>query len=634
MVKPVFERIPGAVFRLNGVVGEYVRGVTEQWLLVAPRANPAMLEMFRDRDCTPLRDLVPWAGEFAGKYLTAAVQNLRVTRDLRLRRFLRDFVARLVSLQDEDGYLGPWPKDSRIANHNPHKGEKGMDTWDTWGHYHIMMGLMLWHEDTGDRQALACARRIGDLICRKYAGKKQRRLVETGSTEMNLAPAHSLCILYRKTKEKSYLDMALQIVAEFAAEGEDGPLAGNYLLGALGGKQFYQLPKPRWESLHPIMALAELYWITGDERYRRAFEHLWWSMVRFDRHNGGGFTSGERATGNPYDLNPIETCCTIAWMAMSVEMLKMTGNSVVADELELSTLNSVLGMHSSTGRWATYNTPMNGIRRASAHSIVFQAREGQPELNCCSVNSPRGFGIISDWALMRDADGLVLNWYGPSKMTANAGRGLPVTLLQQTEYPVSGSVCIRVSPAKASEFCLKLRIPYWSENTRVKLNGGAVSPVEAGTYLRLERRWKRGDVVQLDLDMSLHFWAGERECKGKASAYRGPVLLAYDHRYNLKLAPKGRKRTRDYDEWKPGADLMLKVPALDATRMKGRLTEWKDWHAPMLLLEFDAANGKTVRLCDYGSAGEVGTPYLSWLPIRNAPATEFSMENPLRSGRP
>lgn len=631
MKTPASQRIPKTKFDLGGVVGDYVGGIVDQWLLVAPYANASMLEMFRDRDATPLRDMVPWSGEFAGKYLTAAVQNLRVTGDQRLKARLKEFVERLVSLQAADGYLGPWPEDCRLTNFTPYLGEKGMDTWDTWGHYHVMMGLMLWHDETGDKAALAAARRIGDLICRKYLGKKTNRLVDTGSTEMNLAPAHSLCILYRKTKEQKYLDMALQIVDEFAAEGKDGPLAGDYLRAPLAAKEFFETPKPRWESLHPIMALAELYWITGDGQYREAFENLWWSMVKLDRHNGGGFTSGEKATGNPYDFGAIETCCTIAWMAMSVEMLKMTGNSIVADELELSTLNSVLGMHSSTGRWATYNTPMNGIRRASAHQIAFQAREGQPELNCCSVNSPRGFGMISDWALTRSADGLALNWYGPSSVKAPVRPGLSVTLEQETNYPASGGVKIKVSPSKAAEFALKLRIPYWSAKTKVKLNGEAVKGVEAGTYLTLNRKWKRGDVIQLDLDMSLRFWVGERECKGKTSVYRGPILLTYDHRYNLDLAQKGKKKARDFDGWKPHADYMLKPPELDAKTMKGRLVEWADWLAPILLLAFKAPDGKTVHLCDYASAGETGTPYLSWLPVKNAPKAAFSRENPLRS---
>ena len=53
------------------------------------------------------------------------------------------------------------------------------------------------------------------------------------------------------------------------------------------------------------------------------------------------------------------------------------------------------------------------------------------------------------------------------------------------------------------------------------------------------------------------------------------------------------------------------------------------------LLECKTYDGKTIRLCDFASAGEVGTPYLSWLSIKNAPkAGEFSTTNPLRSSRP
>ncbi len=46
---------------------------------------------------------------------------------------------------------------------------------------------------------------------------------------------------------------------------------------------------------------------------------------------------------------------------------------------------------------------MDGVRKASAHEIVFQFRPGSPELNCCSVNAARGLGLIGEWALIRDA---------------------------------------------------------------------------------------------------------------------------------------------------------------------------------------------------------------------------------------
>jgi hypothetical protein len=189
--------------------------------------------------------------------------------------------------------------------------------------------------------------------------------------------------------------------------------------------------------------------------------------------------------------------------------------------------------------------------------------------------------------------------------------GLSVTLTQETNYPVSGRVRLRVTPSKAAEFSLRLRIPLWSKRTEVKLNGRTIPNVKSGQYLSLQREWKKGDTIQLNLDLSLHFWAGEKECEGKVSLYRGPILLTYDRRYN-KLDPQ-------------------EIPPLDARKMGGRIVPWKDWIPPVLLMEFTAASGERVSLCDFGSAGEAGSPYVSWLKIQNAPKVEFSRANPLRS---
>ena len=127
---PKADPLGGTQFRLRGRVGEYLTAITEQWLKIAPLSNPAMLEMFRDRDRRPLREMVPWAGEFAGKYLTSAVEVWRLTRDPALEGCIRAFVARLVGLQAEDGYLGPWPKESRLTGHAPNIGADGGETWD------------------------------------------------------------------------------------------------------------------------------------------------------------------------------------------------------------------------------------------------------------------------------------------------------------------------------------------------------------------------------------------------------------------------------------------------------------------------------------------------------------------------
>jgi uncharacterized protein len=650
--RPVFGRAAHVRYELHGVIEDYLAAVTREWLLKMPERNPAILQMFADRDKRPPRDLLPWSGEFAGKYLTGAVLTLRLTHDETLRRYVARFVSRLVAIQADDGYLGPFPADNRL------EGKQG--TWDAWGHYHIMLGLLLWHEDTGDPQALAAATRIGDLLCRKFL-KSGKRVVDTGNAEMNHAAIHGLALLYKATRRQAYLDLATVHGAETGrvagtlrvpsarslSEGNGGLVAshgisqdradgtrrvpatvqavngyldlarqiidefrderaGDYVRTALAGKAFYQCRKPRWESLHPIQGIAELYWLTGDESYRTAFENIWWSIVKYDRHNNGGFSSGEQAQGNPYHPGAIETCCTVAWVATSVDMLRMTGDSRVADELELSTLNQVLGYQHPSGKWCTYNTPMDGVRRKSVEEIGFQIRPGSEEINCCSANAPRGFGMISQWALMSDGRGLVLNWYGPSTMTARLG-DVEVVLRQETQYPRDGQIRLEVSPKTALRFPLKLRIPGWSAKTRVQVDGQPLPDVRPGGYLTVERLWKPGDAVQIDLDMSLHYWVGERECAGKSSIYRGPLLLVHE-------SPSR--------------------PVFDAATIDGKLVAPSHATRPVVALECLTVDGTKVRLRDYGTASEDGAPYFSWLEVRNLTAAPFSPTNPLRCTRP
>lgn len=519
-VLPQMERLDRSEVRLSGPLQSQVSGVVKNWLVPLPKTNPAILTMFQDRDKEPYRNLLAWSGEFAGKYLTSGSEAYRLTGDSELKATLTKFVQDLAKCQDTDGYLGPFPKAYRLTGWAPNTWGGGGATWDAWGHYHAIVGLLEWHRETGDETALSTARKVGDLLVRFF---QNRTVASTGSPEMNQAIVHGLALLSRETGDGRYREAAERVVKEFSAEG-----AGNYLLGALAGEEFYQLPNagPRWESLHSIMGLAELYWQTGKDDYREAFERHYWSIAKTDRHNNGGFTSGEQAQGDPYHRGAIETCCTVAWTAMGVEMLRMTGDPRVADELELSALNQVVGMHAADGSWCTYNTPMEGVRIPSTEDIAFQIRPGSEGLNCCSVNAARGFGMIADWALMRRGEGLALNYYGPSTLKSKV-RGAEVTLRQETSYPREGQVVLRVEPSHPSKFPLSLRVPHWSEKTSIRVNGQTV-PSKPGAYAIIDREWKKGDEVTIDLDFSPRFWVGQRESRGKASVYRGPILYAMD----------------------------------------------------------------------------------------------------------
>ena len=178
--------------------------------------------------------------------------------------------------------------------------------------------------------------------------------------------AHGYALLYRLFGEQRDREM-MQLLLDRAERDR------HYVEGALAGQQFYQLPWPRWEGLHALQALGERHRALGDERALEAMLRLAEGIRLTDRHNTGGFSSGERGCGNPYDPGAIETCCTVAWMALAVDCLQLSGEARWADELELSLFNGALGAQHPTGRWWTYNTPMDGVRRASAHHDSPQA---------------------------------------------------------------------------------------------------------------------------------------------------------------------------------------------------------------------------------------------------------------------
>jgi DUF1680 family protein len=588
-------------FRVGeGFVGERIRRNLDQWLLAAPLANPAMIEMFRLRERNPRVKLVPWYGEFPGKYMTSAALAWRMTRDEKLKRMIDGLVDDLAGVQSAEGYIGPHPRAQRLVGTGGHAAERKL--WDVWGHYHVLLGLLMWHEATANDKAWQVCQKAADYICHHFLDQKLS-ILEAGESEKNTAIIHVLCLLYEKTRKPEYLAMVRHIEKSW-----DEPEGGGYIEAGLKGIPFFETRLPRWESLHGIQGIFELYKITGEEKYSQAYQNLWWGMLTYDRHNTGGFSSGERARGNPYSQKPIETCCTVAWMALSIDMLRLTGNSYVADELELSSFNGMLGSQHPSGRWWTYNTPMDGVRKASAHDIVFQALQGSPELNCCSVNGPRGLGMFSQWALTSSEEGVALNYYGPSEFSFTLDTGCKVTIRQKTDYPISGHVQLQMELAEPWEFQLKLRVPVWSTDTGIHLNGKPQRGAAAGQYFGIKRRWANNDTIDLHLDMSLHYWVGEREYDGKVSIYRGPLLLAFDQRFN-RIDTDG-------------------IPAFEKDAIQYEVESWEPWPKPWILLKCTGREGRQVYLCDFASAGMTGGRYISWLPGIGFEPADFEAAKP------
>ena len=356
-IQPAFEVPPGTQFRPRGWIGERVAANEEYWLLPAPVSNPGIVEMFaRPVDLKAGNgpflgwgndwrnpDPVPWAGEFVGKWLISATQSIGLTGRPALEELTNRVTSHVIATQDrQDGSLGL---------------ELG---WDVWNQYHVMLGLLRRFRQTGAPALLAAVRKAADGMIARYGGRASALSSDNpGDDEKNQAIIHLLLLLYQETGAREYLSLADEIRAEWSSDrclnrNADGSLAaapcGNFIDNALAGGNFFQGSRRRWEALHDVQAIAEFYLVTGEPNYREAFEQIWHNLRSLERHLDGGLGGNEGTTGDRDTPQYVETCATVAWMALRVDMLRISDEPAAADELEQSLFNAILAAQSPDGR--------------------------------------------------------------------------------------------------------------------------------------------------------------------------------------------------------------------------------------------------------------------------------------------
>ena len=128
--------------------------------------------------------------------------------------------------------------------------------------------------------------------------------------------------------------------------------------------------------------------------------------------------------------------------------------------------------------------------------------------------------------------------------------GKKVALSQSTEYPWNGDITLTIDQNAAGQFALKVRIPGWlkgqvvpsdlytyTDNKRLaatcSVNGNAiaVTPTEDG-YLTIDRKWKKGDKIQLHFDMEPRTVRANNKVeadRGMVSIERGPLVYCAEH---------------------------------------------------------------------------------------------------------
>jgi hypothetical protein len=200
---------------------------------------------------------------------------------------------------------------------------------------------------------------------------------------------------------------------------------------------------------------------------------------------------------------------------------------------------------------------------------------------CCPPNVMRLLASLGHYVATRDGTGLQVHQYAPARITAALPAGGSVALRMETRYPWEGAVRLTVEEGNGRPWPLGLRIPGWCGRAAVRVNGGPVEAApDAAGYLRLERSWRPGDIVDLDLPMDARLIEPHpaiEATRGCLAIERGPLVYCLEQAdqgdvpiADLEIDPAGALAAR----WSP--ELLEGVVAVRAPGFRVDTSAWGD----------------------------------------------------------
>jgi DUF1680 family protein len=443
-------------------------------------------------------------GHFTGHFLSACAM-MAARGDETLRRKGSAIVAGMAQCQARhgDGYVSAFPRElfDRL-----NRRER---VWAPFYTLHkILAGLIDMHTLGGDAQALSVARGLGDWTDRWTAA---------------IAPDH----------------MQLVLDTEFGGMGE-----ALWNLQAVTGDKRYGAAAERFEKrkfldplaartdaltgLHAnthipqVIAAARKAELTGDARSREIADFFLTDVTNFRCFATGGTSSGEEwkaPRGHLYaelDAYTHECCCTHNMLKLTRMSLSSTPSAAAGDYYERALFNGVLGTHNPADGMMMYYVPM-----ASGFWKMFSNHDDG--FWCCDGTGVESFAKLNDSVYFHDQTSLWVNLYAASEVE---WRERGVKLVQTTDFPSSGRVTLTVRCGQPLSFALVLRIPAWAKGASVTWAAGPMAPpVTPGTWLHVDREWRDGDRIELDLPMRLRF-EPMADDPSLASVMYGPLVLA------------------------------------------------------------------------------------------------------------
>jgi DUF1680 family protein len=281
-----------------------------------------------------------------------------------------------------------------------------------------MLGLLHYYDLTGDKAVLAAACRVADhLMTQVGPGRKDLYKVGAYHGMASCSVLEPILWLHRRTGEVKYLEFARYIVSQLEDPEDGARLVSKALAGVDVGSR-YPHPKSWWswengmkayEMMSCYQGLLEFYQTTGEKRYLDAVTAVAQNIIDTEINAAGSgaafecwYHGASRETEPAFHM--METCVTTTWLRLCESLLRVTGDSRYADQIERTLYNAFLAALSRDDTTFSKYCPLEGMRGRGEDQCRMTT-------NCCIANGPRGFVALLETLVMADGDTVAVNLY-------------------------------------------------------------------------------------------------------------------------------------------------------------------------------------------------------------------------------
>ena len=550
------------------------------------------LDAWRWRPGQPNEPHIFWDSDVA-KWIEAAAYSLVSHPDPDLEARIDNAVAMMANGQWEDGYLN-----SHYTVVEPENRWTNLrDRHELYCAGHLIEAAVAHYRATGKTAFLDIMRRYADHIDRVFGPEEGQKRGYPGHEEIELA----LVKLYRATSERRYLDLATFFVDERGRQPhyydlearERGDAPSDYRHRHYAYNQSHVPLREQVEVVgHAVRAgylyagAADVAAEIGDEKLLQALQRLWENLTtrRMYLTGGVGPTAANEGFTVDYDLPNetayAETCAAIALVFWAQRMIQIDPHRRYADVMERALYNGVLSGVSVSGDRFFYANPLAAYPAMGdlAPRNIVTRRQEWFGCACCPPNLARLVASLGGYIYSQSKDAAWVHLYAGGRAEITVG-GQTVVIKQETNYPWEGHVRLTVRPETDRDWSLNLRMPGWCQSATLTVCGERVDAIHIGEdgYLHLARRWRPGDVVELDLSMPverIEAHPSVRQDAGRVALQRGPVVYCLEEAdngpdLNDLMLPRDAELTVTRDE-----AVLPDVPIITATARRRNPEDW------------------------------------------------------------